>query len=415
MDAAVDTKKPAILWFTPAVFLLGVSGLCGASRAGIADHLFRGQILQSQVYDDPIYRTPLQVFHLEVETDETVASIEFSTPAGYWDLIPGDASTISEEIETYHWTDDATHVWEYWGYFAHPEALRDFFGDGEYAIVLHYVDGSEEETVVWYAVPGEELAIAPPTQKPAITRPSYDGVTASPVVFEWKPVADANVRDVYLRIWNADDGYLVSDIYEANAIASNSYSLSEGRYSAELSFENYYDVTNDDGVPFDLLKATTLWHPFEVIYGTVYRFRAPATDQDFYTMDDVEKDTLIEEYSDVWKFEGPAFHAWATKYFPDLAPVHRFWSERTGSHLYTIDQVEKNALLAVPYTWTYEGVAFYAYPKGRQSDDSLPVYRFWNRSNNSHLYTIDPHEAQRLLTQHDDTFIFEGVAFHAYK
>lgn len=117
---------------------------------------------------------------------------------------------------------------------------------------------------------------------------------------------------------------------------------------------------------------------------------------------------------DVWKFEGPAFHAWATRYFADLAPVHRFWSERSGSHLYTIDQAEKDALLAHP-SWTYEGVAFHAYPEGRQPDDSLPVYRFWNPWNNWHLYTIDPHEAQRLLTQYQDKFIFEGAAFYVYE
>jgi hypothetical protein len=414
MNAAVDVGRSATPWLMRVVSLFAILGLCGASLAGVSDHLFWGQVLQSRVYDDPAYATPIQVFQLKLETDETVASIEFSTPAGYWGLIPNEASTFSDEVETYHWTYDATHVWEYWGYFAHPDALGDFFGDGEYIIIVRYADGTEEETAVWYAVPGEDLAIAPPTQKPNITRPSYDGVTASPVAFEWDPVVDANVWDVFVSIWDPKEGYLVSDIYDANAIASDPHSLSEGRYYAELSFENYYDVVNGDGVPFDLIKSTTLWHPFEVIYGTVYRFRAPATDHDFYTMDDLEMDKLIEEYSDVWKFEGPAFHAWATKYFPDLAPVHRFWSERSGSHLYTIDEAEKDALLAHS-SWTYEGVAFYAYPEGRQPDDSLPVYRFWNPSSNSHLYTIDPHEAQGLLTQHQDMFIFEGTAFYVYE
>jgi len=415
MDAVMDTKRSAIRRCVWAVSLFAVLNSHGVGHAGVSDHLFWGQILQSQVYEDPAYETPLQVFHLELETDTSVDSIEFHTPAGYWDIIPRDDWTQSDEIETYHWTYDATHVWEYWGYFVEAGALGDFFGDGEYTIVLHYSGGAEAKTAVWYGVPGEDLAITPPTQKPNITEPSYDGVTASPVAFKWDPVTDANVWDVYLRIWDANDGYLASDIYDANVTISEPRTLVEGRYYVELSFENYYDITNSDGVPFDLLKSTTLWHPFEVIYGTVYRFRSRVTGQDFYTMDEAEKAKLIEKYADVWRFEGPAFHAWATKYFPDLSPVYRFWSERSGSHFYTIDEAEKDFLLSASYSWIYEGVAFYAYPEGRQPDDALPVYRFWNPSDNSHFYTIDPHEAERLLTQHEDTFVFEGTAFYVYE
>jgi hypothetical protein len=415
MDTVDSIKKSSIWRLVSVTSLLLISGLCGMGRAAVSDHLFWGQILQSRVYDDPAYETPLYVFELELETDASVHSIEFLTPSGHWDLIPSDASTVSDETETYHWTYESTHVWEYWGYYVDAEAIDDIFGDGEYTVILHHTDGGEEETTVWYGVPGRDQAVEPPTQKPNIAQPSYDGVTASPVVFEWDPVTDVNVWDIFLRVRDANDQYVVSGVYDANAVGTAPYSLSEGTYNAELSFENYYAVTNPDGVPFDLLKTMTLWRPFEVVYGTVYRFWSPIANQHFYTMDEAEKNKLIEEYSDVWTFEGPAFHAWATRYFPDLAPVYRFWSERSGSHLYTIDEAEKNALLARPHSWTYEGVAFYAYPEGRQPDDTMPVYRFWSPSENSHFYTIDPYEAEKFLTQYDDIFIFEGTAFYAYE
>jgi len=415
MDTAGGAKRLLTLRHASAMLLILIPGLCGVGHAAVSDHLFWGQILQSRVYDDPAYQTPLYVFELELETDASVDSIEFLTPTGYWDLIPNDESTLADEIETYHWVYDSTHVWEYWGYFADAEAIGDFFGDGQYTVILHHADGTEEETTVWYGVPGRDQAIEPPTQKPSITQPSYDSVTTSPVAFAWDPVTDVNVWDLFLSIRDVNDQYVASDFYDSNAPGSNPYSLSEGTYNAELSFENYYSVTNPDGIPFDLLKTTSLWHPFEVVYGAVYRFWSPVTNGYFYTMNEAEKNGLIEECPNVWTFQGPAFHAWSTKYFPDLAPVYRFWSERSGSHFYTIDEAEKNALLARPYAWTYEGLVFYAYPEGRRPDDAMPVYRFWNPSTNSHFYTIDSHEAEEFLTHYDDVFIFEGTAFYAYE
>jgi hypothetical protein len=415
MDTAEDMKRAFVRRLVAMVSLTATLGLCGTGRAAVSDHLFWGQILQGHLYDDPAYETPLHVFQLQVETDASVDSVEFLTPAGYWDLIPSDESTYSDEVETYHWTYDSTHVWEYWGYFVDPGVVGEFYGDGEYVVILHYANGAEDETTVWYGVPGTTQAIAAPTQKPNLTWPPYDGVVASPVVLEWDPVTDANVWDIFVSVLDPNGRYVISDVYDANAIRSDPCGLSEGTYDAELSFENFYPITNPDGIPFDLLKSTTLLHPFEVVYGTVYRFWSPVVNRHFYTIDEAEKNKLIDEYSHVWIFEGPAFHAWATKYFPSLAPVHRFWSDLSSSHFYTIGEAEKDFLIAnYPHFWTYEGVAFHAYPEDSQPTDASPVYRFWNPSDNSHFYTIDPQEAEKILTQYSHAFIFEGIAFYAY-
>lgn len=417
MDTAPGMKNSFIGRLIAAALLSALPGSCGAGRAAVSDHLYWGQIVQGGIYDDPAYETPLHIFQLQVETDASVEYVEFLTPAGYWDLIPADEFTSSDEIETYHWTYDSTHVWEYWGYFVDPGVVGEFYDDGEYVVILHYADGTEEETAVWYAVPETTEAIAAPTQKPNITWPPYDGVTASPVAFAWDPVTDANVWDVYLRILDPNGRHIASNIYDANATGSDPCGLAEGRYDAELSFENFYPITNLDGIPFDLLKVTTLLHPFEVVYGTVYRFRSPVTNGRFYTVDEAEKNKLIDESSHVWTFEGPAFHAWTTKYFPNLAPVHRFWSNLSNSHFYTISEAEKDFLRAnyPQHIWTYEGVAFYAYPEGSQPLDASPVYRLWNAADNSHFYTIDPQEAEKILTKDSHAFLFEGIAFYAYE
>lgn len=418
-SAAERSERTRFLsFFASFGCLLSIApGLCGTGHAAVFDHLFWGQIVQSDVYDDPAYQSPLHIFQLELETDASVDSIEFLTPAGYSDIIPADEFTSSEEIETYHWTYDSIHVWEYWGYFVAPEVIGEFYGDGEYTIILHYANGVQEETTVWYGVPGTSQAIAAPTQKPNITWPPYDGQIASPVVFAWDPVADPRVQDIFLGVLDPNGRYVISDFYDVDAIGSDPCGLPEGMYDTELSFENYYAITNPDGIPFDLLKVTTLLHPFEVVYGTVYRFWSPIISRHFYTINETEKNLLIDRYPYAWTFEGPAFHAWTTQDLPNLRPVHRFWSPLLSSHFYTIREAEKDYLIAnyPPHVWTYEGVAFYAYPEGSQPDGASPVFRFWNASGGSHFYTISQAEADIVLTYYAHVYVFEGIAYYAYE
>ena len=99
----------------------------------------------------------------------------------------------------------------------------------------------------------------------------------------------------------------------------------------------------------------------------VYRFWSPRLEGHFYTISEGERDTLIKEYAQTWTLEGTAFYVGAVPFDADLVPVYRFWAEKTGVHRYTADEAEKDRLLKESkHTWTFEGVAFYAYPEGRQ-------------------------------------------------
>ncbi|OHB65088.1 MAG: hypothetical protein A2Y77_02610 [Planctomycetes bacterium RBG_13_62_9] len=395
--------------------LLLILGLSRTGGAAVSDHLFWGQIAQARIYDDPDVAAPLYLFLLQVETDASVAYLEFVTPGGFVDVISSDEYTASGDIETYHWTYDSTHVWEYWGYFDDPGSL-DFYNNGLYVIILHYLNGFTQQTAVVYGIPGTISPIPTPTQRPVLLWPRYDGAVASPVSFEWEPVADPSVADVYLNVVDADATYVIADVYDPRTTDSDFYGLTEGTYDIELMFENFYAITNADGIPFDLLKTSTLLQPFEVVASSVYRFWSPVTGRHFYTLDENEKDKLINNYSRFWTFEGPVFYAWSTEYSADLAPVYRFWSNTSGSHFYTISESEKNKLLNnYSYAWTYEGVAFYAYPPGAQPSDASPVYRFWNASDNSHFYTMDAGEVNKLITQFSHIYRFEGLAYYAYE
>ena len=74
-------------------------------------------------------------------------------------------------------------------------------------------------------------------------------------------------------------------------------------------------------------------------------------------------------------------------------PVYRLYTPVNGEHLYTTDQNEVT-VLTERYSWTYEGVGWYAPKEGK------PVYRLYNAILNNHLYTTDTNEVKVLTTKH---------------
>lgn len=146
----------------------------------------------------------------------------------------------------------------------------------------------------------------------------------------------------------------------------------------------------------------------------VYRFWSPVNKAHFFTISEVDKERLIDEYADVWKYEGSVFRAFPDTSDPNCQPVHRFWSDKTQSHLYTLKESEINKLLdRYPFTWSHEGIAFYAYPEGKQPSWARPVYRFWSPSTSAHFYTISESEAEKLRALPDDVWYDEGIAWYA--
>jgi hypothetical protein len=95
--------------------------------------------------------------------------------------------------------------------------------------------------------------------------------------------------------------------------------------------------------------------------------------------------------------------------------VHRFYSPSLKGYLYTLSPQEAQSLMQEHSDqWQYEGTAFYAFPEGRQPQDAAPVHRFWSPQLQYHLYTIDEREATQLRTLHSQTWTYEGVAWYAY-
>ena len=141
----------------------------------------------------------------------------------------------------------------------------------------------------------------------------------------------------------------------------------------------------------------------------VYRFFNNNAGGHFYTINEAEKNTVIQNYN--WfRNEGIGFYANPIQQ-PGTLPVHRFFNTIAGGHFYTINEAEKNTVIQ-NYNWfRYEGPGFYAFPV--QEPGTLPVYRFFNSNAGGHFYTIGESEKYTVI-QNYNWFRYEGIGFYAY-
>ncbi|MDM8554844.1 hypothetical protein QUF75_08955 [Desulfococcaceae bacterium HSG7] len=143
----------------------------------------------------------------------------------------------------------------------------------------------------------------------------------------------------------------------------------------------------------------------------IYRFYSELFNAHHFC-DEVEKDYLIKTYPDeIWKLEKTAFYVFRNAE-KGTAPVYRLYNEDLKTHLFTIDENEKDTLTD-PYSqenWTYEGVAFYVDPD--HTDGTVPVYRMYSENLKTHLFTIDANEKNTLSAQ--PGWSYETIAYYVY-
>jgi len=148
----------------------------------------------------------------------------------------------------------------------------------------------------------------------------------------------------------------------------------------------------------------------------VYRFWSPITGTHFYTASDEERDKLLENSADVWTYEGVVFRAFPDASDPQTKPVYRFWSGSLGTHFYTLSESEKNKLIEeYADVWVFEGAVFYAYTPDEYPAWASPVYRFWSPVTQAHFFTLDEAERDWLISEYSDVWTYEGIAWYANK
>ncbi len=147
----------------------------------------------------------------------------------------------------------------------------------------------------------------------------------------------------------------------------------------------------------------------------VFRFFSPTLDCHFFTANEAEALKLVNNFSDVWEFENVAFFALADASVAGALPVYRFFSPVLGSHFYTIKEGEKNKLInQFSNIWTFEGIAFFAFAADTRPAQTVPVFRFFNSQDGCHFFTTSEAERDKLINNFPDIWIFEGIAWYAY-
>ena len=79
-----------------------------------------------------------------------------------------------------------------------------------------------------------------------------------------------------------------------------------------------------------------------------------------------------------------------------VEPVYRFFNTETGAHLYTMDENEKDYIVDTFANYSFEGIKYYAFETEPANLDTIPVYRMLNNQSGAHLFTIDQNEIDAI-------------------
>ena len=193
----------------------------------------------------------------------------------------------------------------------------------------------------------------------------------------------------------------------------NSKSGITGEQSITVSFSNSKSITNllfyctshsNMNSSFEL---SSIVAPVVELSSNISRLYNNSLGTYLFSSNQVEIDLLT---GSGWTNEGVAYGIPAE----ETAEVFRFYISSQNRHFYTSSTYERDIILQnqdiVNAGWEYEGKAFNAYSIDDAPSDSLPVYRYFNGDNISHLYSASPYEQSVLNASND--WINEGIAWY---
>ena len=147
---------------------------------------------------------------------------------------------------------------------------------------------------------------------------------------------------------------------------------------------------------------------------TAFRFTASDANYNFYTTDQTEID-FVTENLDNYSVEGAAYGVFdpltsdEDNESTEIENVYRFFNPTTGSHLYTTFEEERDSIIDDLDNFNFEGAKFAAYSSDI-GEETIPVYRFYNPTTGVHLYTQSETERESLASS--DIYDTEGIAFY---
>lgn len=141
----------------------------------------------------------------------------------------------------------------------------------------------------------------------------------------------------------------------------------------------------------------------------VYRFYNTQNGTHFFTANAQERDALVQG-STTYQYENIGFYA-STQTAAAPQAVYRFFNISSGSHFYTINPEERAFVVANYPQFNAEGVAWYA--RQAAGEGSVPMYRFNNTLTGAHFYTTNAAERDFVVATYPQ-FVFEGVAYYVW-
>jgi len=222
-------------------------------------------------YEDPddSYDTEYK-FSFEMITDESVENMAIFTPAlGLFEIprlpeeerdIPGGYIETGWEYDS----DISAYRWYYEAIFDNPDGL-DFYGDGDYTIIVQYNDANLEQKNVWFGIPDTNEPIPQPTKEPIFTSFINEDYLDSPVDFKWEPCFDPNVNVILVSLENEDTNEEMDYIFDGNSSGFEvPLPLSDGQWEADLSYVIYYQTRTADGIEVFCCKYSESDYTFDV-------------------------------------------------------------------------------------------------------------------------------------------------------
>jgi len=89
-------------------------------------------------------------------------------------------------------------------------------------------------------------------------------------------------------------------------------------------------------------------------------------------------------------------------------PVFRFYNKLNNTHFFTDSATERDHVIATwPGVYDYEGIAYYTSP----NLDVQPLYRFYNLRSGSHFYTASAGERNHVLATWPTIFHYDGPTY----
>jgi len=226
------------------------------------------------------------------------------------------------------------------------------------------------------------------------------------------------VTNVNTALTVAAPGVLVNDydLTGASLVATQATAPSHG--TVALALDGGFVYTPDEGFTGTDTFTYEAWNGTSYsgiatvtvkVLGPVWRFRNNKMIGNYlWTPDPAEKASIMALLSGTWVYEGQAFSINPSNPL-NSSPLWRFRNKRDWTYFYTADPVEKaNIVNNLSDTWILEGPAWNI----SLAPTPVPVWRFRCLRNSTHLWTSDPNEKLTIQTQLTSDYALEGIAYY---